>query len=137
MAISPYLTFGTTCREAFTRYQKVFGGDLEILEMSDVPCDPTSTPEQMKLVAHASLTWGDNLLMGSDDPTGRFEKSQGTYVCYSAPNVEEAERVWAELSEGGEVEMPLGEAFFSPRFGTCVDRFGTPWMVVVDTGDTA
>ena len=41
--------------------------------------------------------------------------------------------IFAALGEGGEIQMPLGETFFSPAFGMCIDRFGTPWQVMVDT----
>ena len=44
----------------------------------------------------------------------------------------EAKRVFDALAEGGQVQVPLGETFFSPAFGMCTDRFGTPWMVMVD-----
>ena len=70
-----------------------------------------------------------HLLMGSDDPTGDFKGVQGMRVNYSVGDVADAERVFAALVDGGEVTMPLAETFFSPKFGMCVDRFGTPWMV--------
>ena len=47
-----------------------------------------------------------------------------------ATDVGEARRVYDALAEGGQVQMPLGETFFSPAFGMCIDRFGTPWMVM-------
>jgi PhnB protein len=45
--------------------------------------------------------------------------------------------VFEALAEGGEVTMPIGETFWSPQFGMCVDRFGTPWMVDTEPADTA
>jgi PhnB protein len=38
--------------------------------------------------------------------------------------------VFKALADGGEVQMPLAETFFSPSFGMVADRFGVPWMVV-------
>jgi PhnB protein len=67
--------------------------------------------------------------MASDDPTGNFKGVQGMQVNYTVRDVAEAERVFAALADGGEVTMPIAETFWSPRFGMCVDRFGTPWMV--------
>lgn len=125
-----YLFFGGNCREAFTRYQEIFGGNVEIMTMADALTDGGPvTDDQKDLVLHAALMVGDALLMGSDDPTGNFTKVQGMSVSYSAPDAETAERVFAALSEGGEVTMALEPTFFSPSFGMCVDRFGTPWMV--------
>jgi PhnB protein len=70
--------------------------------------------------------------MGSDDPTGGYVTPQGINVNYAAPDAAEAKRVFDALAEGGQVTMPLAEAFFSPAFGMCVDRFGTPWMITAD-----
>ena len=44
----------------------------------------------------------------------------------------EAARIFDALGDGGEIQMPLGETFFSPAFGMCIDRFGTPWMIMAD-----
>jgi PhnB protein len=129
MAFYPYLFFSGTCREAFTRYKEIFGGDLVLLSMSDVP-DGTPVPTgDLDLIMHAALKIGDGLLMASDDPTGEVGKAQGILVNYAADDKSDAERVFAELSKGGDVTQPLAETFFSPSFGMCVDRFGIPWMV--------
>ena len=129
MAIHPYLNFGGNCREAFTRYQEIFGGELVLLPMSDMPSEEPVPPDQAELILHAALTFDGNLLMASDDPTGSFNGVQGMYVNYTVADPGEAERVFTALAEGGKVIMPIAEAFWSPRFGMCIDRFGTPWMV--------
>ena len=129
MAIHPYLNFGGNCREAFTRYQEIFGGDLVLLRMSEMPSNEPVPAEQADLIMHAALSFGDDILMASDDPTGNFDGVRGMHVNYTVPDVAEAERVFAALADGGEVIMPIAETFWSPRFGMCVDRFGTPWMV--------
>jgi PhnB protein len=82
---------------------------------------------------HAALMAGDELLMGADDPSGSFDgKVDGICVNCSRPDVADARRVFDALSENGQVQVPLGESFFSPAFGMCTDRFGIPWMVMVD-----
>ncbi|HVF76142.1 MAG TPA: VOC family protein [Acidimicrobiales bacterium] len=129
MAFHPYLNFGGNCREAFTRYQEIFGGELTLLPMSDMPSDQAPPPEQADLILHAALTFDGNLLMASDDPTGGFQGVQGMFVNYSCAGVDEAQRVFNELADGGQVTMPIAPTFWSPMFGMCVDRFGTPWMV--------
>ena len=135
MAFRPYLAFAGNCREAFTRYQEILGGELVLLTMADVPADAGPPPSGAKpdAIMHAALTSGDDLLMGADDPTGNFDGTvDGMCVNCSLADVAEAERVFGALSEGGAVQMPLGETFFSPAFGMCTDRFGTPWMVMVE-----
>ena len=129
MAFHPYLFFSGTCRQAFTRYQEVFGGELVLLPMSDMPSENEVPAEQANLIMHAALTSEDHLLMGSDDPTGDGGPMRGVAINCTVPDVAEAKRVFEALGEGGEITMPLAETFWSPMFGMCVDRFGTPWMV--------
>ena len=130
MAFRPYLFFGGNCREAFTRYQVIYGGELTVMAMKDVPgADPPAGKED--LVIHAALTIGENLLMASDDPMSEdFGPVQGMMVSYDASDAGDAERVFDALAEGGTVTQKLEPTFFSPAFGMCTDRFGTPWMVV-------
>ena len=133
MSFHPYLSFGGNCRDAFTRYQQVFGGELVVLTMKDMPADQPVPAEQADLVMHAALTTEDgSLLMGADDPTGGFSSAHGMCVNCSVADAGEAKRTFDALAEGGQVDMPLGETFFSPAFGMCHDRFGTPWMVVAE-----
>jgi PhnB protein len=130
MAFHPYLFFSGNCREAFTRYQEVFVGSLELLTMADVPESEGPVPaDQADLIMHAALMVGDALLMASDDPTGDGGPVKGISVSYAATDVDDAERVFKELSDGGTVTLPISETFWSPKFGMCVDRFGVPWMV--------
>jgi PhnB protein len=81
---------------------------------------------------HAALSNGDELLMGADDPEGNFKGNvNGMCANYEAPDPATAKRVFDALAEGGSVQVPFGETFFSPAYGMCTDRFGTPWMIMV------
>ena len=137
MSFHAYLFFSGTCREAFTRYQEIFGGELVLLPMGEMPaadqaeCNLPAGSED--LIMHAALKIGNELLMASDDPTGDGGPKKGIAVSYTAPDVGEAKRVFDALAEGGEITMPLAESFFSPAFGACNDRFGVPWMVNTDS----
>ncbi len=136
MAFRPYLAFAGNCREAFTRYQQIFGGELVQLTMADAPADAGPPPAGVKpdAIMHAALTAGDQLLMGADDPTGNFDgRVNGICVNCSLPDAGEAKRVFDALAEGGQIQQPIGETFFSPAFGMCTDRFSIPWMVMVET----
>lgn len=81
------------------------------------------------VVMHASLKVGDGLLMGSDDPSGDGGPKVGLTVSYSAPDADDARRVFAALADGGEVTMPVQDTFWATAFGMCTDRFGVSWMV--------
>jgi PhnB protein len=136
MALHPYLMFGGNCREAFTRYQEIFGGELTVLSMADAPPEVPVAEGQADLVMHAALMFDGQLLMASDDPSLDFGPVQGMQVNYSVADVAEAERVFEALADGGTTTMPMAETFWSPRFGMCVDRFGTPWMVNAEPVET-
>ena len=130
MAFRPYLFFGGNCREAFARYQQIFGGELTLLAMKDVP-GAQPPPDKAEMIIHAALSAGDDLLMASDDPTAEsFGPVQGMTVSYDAVDVADAHRVFDALADGGHVSQALEPTFFSQAFGMCTDRFGTPWMVV-------
>ena len=139
MAFTPYVFLsGGTCREAFTRYQEIFGGELVLLPMSEAPPGEMEVgPEQGDLIMHAALMSPGNLLMGSDDPTGDGGPMKGIGVNWTTPSIAEAERAFAALAEGGEVTMPLAPAFFAPVFGACTDRFGVPWMINAEAPNEA
>ena len=131
MAFRPYLFFGRNCREAFTRYQEIFGGELTLLTMKDTPGQEAAPPEMADLIIHAAIVIGDDVLMASDDPTAvTVGPKQGIMVSYDASDVDDANRVFEALAEGGEVTQALEPTFFSEAFGMCTDRFGVPWMIV-------
>lgn len=135
MAFHPYLAFSGNCRDAFTRYEEIFGGELVLLTMADAPAEAGPPREGVKAdaIMHAALMTDDGLLMGADDPSGSFDgKVHGMCVSCNRPDTTDAKRVFDALAEGGQVQMPLAETFFSPAFGMCIDRFGVPWMVTVD-----
>lgn len=130
----PYLAFAGNARAAFTRYQEIFGGELYVMSASDVPggagAPPGAKPDG---VMHAALTNGDDVLMGADDLSGGFQGTvHGMCVVHSVPDPAAARRVFDALSDGGQVQMALTEVFFSPAYGMCIDRFGTPWMVMAE-----
>ena len=130
MSFHPYLFFGRNCRQAFEFYKEVFGGELTLITMNDMPSEQPVSPEQGDLIMHAALQSGDQLLMGSDDPTNENPGPvTGMMVNYSVPDVETATSAFKALAEGGKVTMEIGPTDWSPAFGMCVDRFGTPWMV--------
>lgn len=128
----PYLFFGGNCREAFTRYHEIFGGEVFVMTMAEAPDAGDVPPEQADMVIHAALTFEDGgLLMASDDPMSDvFGPVQGMMVSYAASDAGDARRVFDALSDGGTVNQDLIATFFSSGFGMCTDRFGTPWMVV-------
>ena len=129
MSFSPYLFFVGTCREAMSAYQGILGGQLDIVTSADMPDAPEGVPADA--VMHAALTLDTGgILMASDDPSATEDGPKtGMRVSYTAANGDDAARIFGELAKDGDVELPLGPTSWSPAFGMCTDRFGTPWMV--------
>jgi PhnB protein len=55
---------------------------------------------------------------------------RSAYLALTVKTVEEAERIYALLTEGGEIFMKMEETFFASRFAMFRDRFGTSWMLL-------
>lgn len=132
MDIRPYLNFNGQCEEAFRFYERVLGGkSLGFHRFRGSPMEGHVPPEWADKVMHTGLQVGKQMILGSDPPPDRFHGMHGFAVCLDFDNEAEAERVFAALSEGGQVHMPIAETFWAKRFGMFVDRYGTPWMVDV------
>lgn len=134
MALHAYRFFSNTCREAMEFYREVFGGSLEVMTFADLPPDEIS-PDGIDpaLVMHAALVFHDgSMLMASDDPSGDGGPVKGVSLHHTAASVEDGQRIFDRLADGGGVEMPFEEVFWAHRFGACNDRFGTSWMISVD-----
>jgi len=130
MKLNSYLFFNGQCEAAFKFYEKCLGGKIEaMLTHEGTPAEQDVPSEWRKKILHARLTVGDQALMGSDAPPERYDKPQGFSVSLNVDKPAEAERIFRALSENGKVQMPLEQTFWAVRFGMCVDRFGTPWMV--------
>jgi PhnB protein len=130
MKLNPYLLFNGQCEAAFKFYEKCLGGKIEVMMThAGTPAEQDVPPEWRNKILHARLTVGDQVLMASDAPPERYETPQGFSVSLNIDNAGEAERIFRALSENGKVHMPMQQTFWAARFGMCVDRFGTPWMV--------
>jgi len=126
----PYLFFSGDCREAFTRYHEVFGGDLSIMSNADAPEEARMPGAADDSVMHAALVLpGGGVLMGSDDPTGDGGPKTGIAVSVSLDDEAEARKAFDALADGGRVDMPLEATFFAALFGSVVDRWGVSWLV--------
>jgi PhnB protein len=73
---------------------------------------------------------GATTILGADIPPERFQPMRSAYLTLMADSIEEAERLYALLSAGGQIFMPLEETFFAHRFAMLRDRFGTSWMLL-------
>jgi PhnB protein len=135
MRVEPYLFFNGRCEEAVQFYQKTLGAEVTMLmRFKDSPEPPQPgmvPPGSENKVMHASLRVGDATVMASDGRCTGQTQFQGFSLSLTVANEAEAERMFAALGDGGQVQMPLSKTFWSPRFGIVADRFGVSWMVFV------
>ena len=128
--MTPYLTFGGDCADAFARYERVFGGTLTLTRYSDAPPE-ARPPGGGGGVMHAELRGDGWAVMGADRPPSGGPLAHGGSVMHLAAGKAEAERIHAALAEGGEVIMPIMQTFWSPAFGMARDAHGIGWMIAV------
>ncbi len=135
---STYLNFNRTTEAAFTFYQSVFGTEFVggITRHRDVPVpdgQPGPSEEDQDLVINVQLPiLGGHLLMGTDAPESMgFQLTQGNnvFICLQPDTRTEADTLFAALSAGGTVQMPLQEMFWRDYFGSLVDQYGVQWMI--------
>ena len=137
-SVEPYLAFDGQCEEAVELYKKVLGAEvLFAMRFKDAP-DPH--PEGMlpagfeNKIMHLHMKVAGNSIMATDGGgcQGDSKGFHGFSLTIALDTVAEAERVFQELSAGGQVTMPLMETFFAQTFGVFSDKFGVPWMVIVE-----
>ncbi len=130
--LEPYLFFDGRCEEALDFYRKAIGAEVEMMmrfkESPDASHNPPGSGEK---IMHASFLIGKSRVMASDGRCTGKPSFQGFSFSLTAANEAEADRLFAALSDGGQVQMPLAKTFFSPKFGMVADRFGLAWMVIV------
>jgi len=133
MPIDVYLNFNGNCRDAVEFYAEVFGTDKpDIMAFGDAPKDPAyPLPDEARnLVMHARLAIGGSTVMFSDVFPGMpFVQGNNVSLSYSGNDPDEIKKLFARLSEGGQVGMELQETFWSKIYGNLTDKFGIQWQL--------
>lgn len=132
-SVNPYLNFDGNTEEAFEFYQSVFGGELQITRYKDLADDMGASDEDLNKVAHVALPLGDNaVLMGTDvlESMGQKVTAGNNFaITLETDSDEEAKELFNQLSEDGEIQMPLMETEWAEKYGDFIDQFGIHWMV--------
>ena len=129
MTFNTYVNFAGTCAEAFRYYEKHLGAKIGMMTTHGEMPDPNHlNPDWKEKVLHARIAIGDTELMAADIPNA--EPMRSAYLTLRVGSDKEAERVYAALSDGGQLLMPMQETFFASRFGQVRDRFGMNWMIL-------
>lgn len=133
MQLNPYLNFDGNAEEAFRFYQSVFGGELFLKRMNEVPEMENLSEEEKNYVMHVSLPLSNGqTLMASDCISSmghQLKIGNNNYISIAPGSREEAKRLFQDLSKGGTIEMPLEDMFWGDYFGSFEDKFGVCWMI--------
>jgi PhnB protein len=130
--VQPYLFFEGRCREAIDFYCQALGAEVRmLLRFKDSPVPTSAPPEAGDKVMHACLRIGETEMFMSDGMCKGSPVFHGFSLSVSPADDAAAKQVFAALGDGGVVTMPLMKTFFASSFGMVNDRFGVPWMVVV------
>lgn len=129
MHIQTYLNFGGNCRQAFDFYVEHLGARIAFLTtFGEHPGLPLPVPGWGEAVLNARLEIGGTVILGADIP--HAEPMRSAYLTLYLDSAAEAEQMYALLTDGGEIFMPMQETFFATRFAMLRDRFGTSWMLM-------
>lgn len=137
--VCTYLNFDGKTEEAFLFYQSVFKTDFVgkgIQRFRDIPASTGHPPvaDAIKdMILHVELPiTGGHILMGTDAPKEMgftLAKGNNMHISLEPESRTEADRLFNELSAGGNVSMPMADMFFGAYFGEFSDRYGINWMI--------
>jgi PhnB protein len=129
MRLDIYLNYGGNCEQAFRFYEQHLGGKITTMMTHGERPDQANVPtDWKKAILHARIEIGETVLMGADIPGA--EPMRSAYLTLTVGSVEEAERLYALLSDAGQIFMKMEETFFATRFAMLRDKFGTSWMLL-------
>jgi PhnB protein len=132
--VSVYLSFNGDCEAAFQLYESSLGARVgPIFRYAGTPFIDRVPADWSEKIMHGSVTVGDQVLMGADVAPDQYEPPKGISLSLHPDSVEDSERIFDALAQGGRVLAPLEKTFWAERFGMVVDRFGIPWMINCDT----
>lgn len=133
MKVQPYLFFDGRCDEALEFYKRALGIKINaLLRFSEAPDQSMVKPESRNKVMHCAFQVGETEILASDGRCSGQPSFQGFALTVHAADDADAKRLFAAISEGGQVQMPLEKTFFASSFGMAADKFGVGWMVIAD-----
>jgi PhnB protein len=131
--ITPYLNFNGNATEALAFYGKAFDG--EVVFQQTYGESPMEGNEAWKdKIMHATFQAGSLTLMASDimEPGQKTTSGTNTQLSLNFKHEEDIDRVFAAMSEGANITMPLQDTFWGAKFGMLVDKFDIHWMFNFD-----
>jgi len=133
LRLEPYIFFQGNAKEAMEFYKSVFGGELTMQTISELPKDVPTMPDSKPTdVMHASLEGGAVKIMASDSSKASPEAKKVS-LSLGGTNEAEMRKIFDALAAGGKVLMPLEKQFWGDIFGSLTDKFGVEWLMNIGT----
>lgn len=133
MDVQAYLSFQGRTQEALDFYKDAVGATVDVvMHFKDGPPEMQSqiAPAMKDKVMHCAFRIGNTQLMATDGECNNTATFSGISLTLNASSDAEAEKIFAALGKGGQVQMAMSETFFAHRFGVLADKFGVKWMVL-------
>lgn len=128
MRLMTHLSFNGECEAAFKLYAACLGGEIALmLTYGEAP--GATDPGLKDKIAHATLKFGDQALTGVDVAAKQYEQPRGFALQLNVDDLDEAQRIFGMLAEGGRVQLSMQQTFWAERYGMVTDRFGVPWEI--------
>jgi PhnB protein len=118
MRVEPYVYFQGRCEEALEFYRGAISAEATVVARFG------------DKVGHAEVRIGDTVVLASDGQGAGPAEFSGFSLSLTGSDDAEAERLFAALSDGGTVQVPMAPTPFASRLGLVADKFGVPWLVV-------
>ena len=131
MKLLTYLNYGGNCAQAFRFYEQHLGAKITMMMThGESPNATNVAPDWKNAILHARMSIGETELLGADVPPDRFQPMRSAYLTLIVNSTDEAERIYALLTDGGEIFMKMEKTHFANRFAMLRDTFGTSWMLL-------
>ena len=127
MRLDIYVNYRGNCEQALRFYEQQIGGRITSIARHGEQPNPAIPSDWSEKILHARMEIGATVLMGADIP--HAEPMRSAYLTLSLDSASEAERVYSQLADGGEIFVNMDKTFFANRFAMLRDRFGASWML--------
>jgi PhnB protein len=136
LRMNPYITLDGNAKEAIEFYQETLGAKvIAVQTFGEMPEDPSFTlPAEAKdRILHGLLKVGETDLMFSDTFPGQQQQTGSRVsIALVVNSVEESQKAFLKLSQGGKVQMPLQKTFWSESYGLVTDKYDVQWQVTTE-----
>src|SRR5690349_242540 len=124
ISTNPYLHFAGNTEQAMNFYKSIFGGTfITFQRFKELPGGERMPKAEQEMIIHVSLSIGNGIVIMATDALEsmgrRVTPGNNMYICIQSESVEETNRLFGELSNGGVIEMPLNETMWGAYFGMC------------------